>query len=126
MPVVGVGVDIVEVARIRNLHETYGDRFLNRVYDPQELTYCLRYKDPYPHLAARWAAKEAVAKALGTGFRNGIRWRSIVTVNLPGGEPVALLSGPAQARARQLNVTKVWLSLSHTGQYAAALAVLDS
>ncbi|MCS7224723.1 MAG: holo-ACP synthase [Armatimonadetes bacterium] len=126
MPVVGIGVDIVEVSRIRHLHRRYGDRFLTRVYDAREIEYCFRFKDPYPHLAARWAAKEAVAKALGTGFAKGIHWTSIVTVNLPWGEPVAFLFGSAHERASALKVAKVWLSLAHSEHYAVACAVLES
>jgi holo-[acyl-carrier protein] synthase len=91
MAIVGVGVDIAEVNRIRHLMERYGERFLRRVFCDEELAYCQQFADPLPHLAARWAAKEAIAKALATGFTQGVTWKSICVVNHFWGEPAALL-----------------------------------
>ncbi|MCS7185799.1 MAG: holo-ACP synthase [Armatimonadetes bacterium] len=122
---VGVGIDIVDVERIRNMAENHGERFLKRVFSDEELAYCMRFSDPFPHLAARWAAKEAVAKALGTGFSQGVTWKSICVVHAPNGEPMALLTGTAQKLAAGLGVKKIWLSLSHTRDYAVAVAVME-
>lgn len=121
----GVGIDIVDVERIRNMAENHGERFLKRVFSDEELAYCMRFSDPFPHLAARWAAKEAVAKALGTGFSQGVTWKSICVVHAPNGEPMALLTGTAQKLAAGLGVKKIWLSLSHTRDYAVAVAVME-
>ncbi len=126
MAIVGVGIDIVDVARIRDMVETYGERFLRRVFSDDELAYCMRFSEPFPHLAARWAAKEAVAKALGTGFSQGVTWKSICVIHAPNGEPLVLLTGTAQKLAASLKVKKIWLSLSHTRDYAAATAVMES
>ncbi len=126
MAVVGVGIDIVEVARIRRMAEEHGERFLRRVFCPEELDYCFRVSDPFPHLAARWAAKEAVAKALGTGFAQGVMWRSICVVHAPNGEPMVVLFGEAQRRAERMGVRKVWLSLSHTRDHAVAMTVMEA
>ncbi len=126
MAIVGVGIDIVDVARIRDMVETYGERFLRRVFSDDELAYCMRFSEPFPHLAARWAAKEAVAKALGTGFSQGVTWKSICVIHAPNGEPLALLTGTAQKLAASLKVKKIWLSLSHTHDYATAVAVMES
>ena len=125
MAIVGVGIDIVDVARIRNMAEVYGERFLKRVFSEDELAYCMKFSDPFPHLAARWAAKEAVAKALGTGFSQGVTWKSICVAHAPNGEPLVLLTGTAQKLAKSLGVNKIWLSLSHTREYAAAVAVME-
>ncbi len=126
MALVGVGIDIVDVARIRNMVEVYGERFLKRVFSDDELAYCMKFSDPFPHLAARWAAKEAVAKAMGTGFSQGVTWRNICVIHSPNGEPLVLLTGTAKKIAANLKVRKIWLSLSHTRDYAAAVAVMES
>lgn len=125
MAIVGVGVDIVEVSRIRDLMERYGERFLRRVFCEEELAYCQQFADPLPHLAARWAAKEAIAKALTTGFSQGVTWKSICIVNHLWGEPVAFLREGALRRAQILGVRFLWLSLSHTRHHAVAVAMLE-
>ncbi|MCX7642660.1 MAG: holo-ACP synthase [Armatimonadetes bacterium] len=125
MAIVGVGTDIVDVARIRNMVQVYGERFLKRVFSDDELAYCMRFADPFPHLAARWAAKEAVTKALGTGFSRGVTWKSVCVIHAPSGEPTVLLTGAAQKLASSLKVKKIWLSLSHTHDYATAVAVME-
>ncbi|MCS7192739.1 MAG: holo-ACP synthase [Armatimonadetes bacterium] len=125
MAIIGVGIDIVDVERIRKMAEEYSERFFRRVFSDEELSYCMRFSDPFPHLAARWAAKEAVAKAMGTGFTGGVTWKSISVVHTPNGEPIAVLTGAAKSIATNLGVKKVWLSLSHTQNYAAALAVIE-
>ncbi len=125
MAIVGIGVDIVDVARIRRMAEEYGERFFRRVFSESELNYCMRFSEPFPHLAARWAAKEAVAKALGTGFSRGVTWKSIIVAHSPTGEPLVVLTGVAKEIAANLGVGKIWLSLSHTLEYAAAVAVIE-
>lgn len=125
MAIIGVGVDIIEVARVQDMAERYGERFLHRIFCSEELEYCCRFANPFPHLAARWAAKEAVSKALGTGFSQGVTWKSICVVHYPWGEPTVSLYGGALERAQNLGVRKVWLSLSHTCHYAVAMAVLE-
>ena len=95
----GIGIDSIELARIERVFKEYGDRFLHRIYAPEEQAYSLRYKDPIPRLAARFAAKEACMKALGTGWNDGVRWRDIVVVNTTLGKP-QLASGWSITRAR--------------------------
>ena len=126
MAIIGVGTDIVDIARIRRMAEEHGERFLQRVFCPAEIAYCFRMADPFPHLAARWAAKEAVVKALGTGFSQGIGWRSVWVAHLPSGEPLVVLEGAAKRWAERLGVRKIWLSLAHTREYAAAVAVMET
>jgi len=107
-----VGVDIVELARIERAVHRYGDRFLRRVYTEAELAYCRRN---VARLAARWAAKEAIAKALGTGWR-GIEWRELEVVREPSGQPIVALHGRAKAIAESLGLTRWALSLLHNGE----------
>jgi holo-[acyl-carrier protein] synthase len=125
MAILGIGVDIVDVNRIRRMTEEHRERFLKRVFSDEELAYCLRFSDPFPHLAARWAAKEAVAKAFGTGFTRGITWKSIYIVHTPNGEPLVVLKDDAQRFAASLGVKKIWVSLSHTREYAVSVAVVE-
>jgi holo-[acyl-carrier protein] synthase len=99
---------------------------LKRVFSDEELAYCFRFSDPFPHLAARWAAKEAVAKALGTGFTRGVTWKSICIVNAPNGEPLVVLKDGAQRFAASLGVRKIWVSISHTRDYAVSVAVMEA
>lgn len=114
-----VGVDIAEVTRIARLVEEHGERFLNRVYTDGEIGYC---RGRLPELAARFAAKEAVLKALGTGLQ-GIGWHEIEVLPDALGKPVVRLSGRAQARARALGLAHFAISLSHTREYAVAFVV---
>ena len=114
-----VGVDIVEIHRIARVVERWGDRFLMRVYTPQEVSYC---RGRTERLAARFAAKEAVMKALGTGIR-GVSWKEIEVTRDRGQPPQVLLHGRAHARARHLGITQLALSLSHSQEYAVASVV---
>jgi len=125
MAILGVGVDIVDVNRIRKMAEEYGERFLRRVFSEEELAYCMRFSDPFPHLAARWAAKEAVAKAMGTGFTKGVTWKSICIVHTPNGEPLVVLKEGAQRFATSLGVRKIWVSISHTRDFAVSVVVME-
>lgn len=114
-----VGVDIVEVGRIARMVERWGERFLRRVYTPQELAYS---RGRPPQLAARFAAKEAAMKALGTG-RRGVAWREVEVVGRRGQPPSLRLHGRARERARRLGLRSLALSLSHSRDYAVALVV---
>lgn len=120
--VTGIGTDIVEIKRIRLAVEKYGEKFLSRVFTVGERDYCGERRDPCPCLAARFAAKEAVLKALGSGLA-GCSWHDVEVVVLPGGKPEINLSGGAAAVARSKGVGSVLISLSHDGGRAVAFAV---
>ncbi|MCS7253266.1 MAG: holo-ACP synthase [Armatimonadota bacterium] len=124
MPIVGIGIDAVEVERIRSMLERYGNRFINKIFQPEEATYCMSQHDPAQHFAARYAAREAFAKALGTGFV-GISWRDISVVRDSGGVPRVCLYGAAAKVASKRGVKRVWLSLTHTNTLAIAVVVLE-
>lgn len=126
MSVLGVGVDIVENARIQHSLDRFGERFLHRVFTAGEIEYCQSMKFPARHFAARFAAKEAVSKAFGTGIGKTMGWRDIDVHREASGQPFVVLDGGAKAVAGERHVTAVWLSLSHTEHYAAATAVLES
>ena len=115
------GIDIIEIYRIRDVVNKYGDRFLNRIYTTEELDYC---RGRAPQLASRFAAKEAVMKALGTGVR-GVGWKDIEVVRQPSGAPGIELYGRAEARAKRLGVTEIALSISHSQEYAVAFVVVQ-
>lgn len=121
--IIGIGIDVVEVARIGRVLERHGDRFLNRVYRPEEIAYARRGEDFVRELAVRFAAKEAVVKALGTGFRHGVRPRDIAILNHPSGKPYVVLHGKIQDLIQQ------WIphvSLSHEKTVAVAVCILES
>ncbi|MBC8234973.1 holo-ACP synthase [bacterium] len=119
-----IGVDLVEVKRIRDICLKWGDRFEKRVFTPREIAYCNSKKSPYQSLASRFAAKEAVFKALGTGWCLGLRWQDVEVVNDSFGKPNIILNSEAQRRAELMGVQKVMVSLSHTKQHAVASVVL--
>jgi len=123
MIVIGHGIDIVECERIAAVWKRHGDRFLRRVFTPAELDYCLNRRNPLPHLAGRFAAKEAVLKVLGTGWRGSIAWTDIEVLNSPAGQPTANLSGQTMAIAERLGIRRIVLSISHTPNYATASAI---
>lgn len=122
--VLGVGVDLVEVERIRKSRENHGDHFLEKVFTEEEREYCLGMSDPDPHLAARFAAKEAVSKAFGTGIGAEIGWRSVSVARDPNGAPLVKLDDQATAKLNSLGGSKVLISLSHLTNQAAAFAVV--
>jgi holo-[acyl-carrier protein] synthase len=113
------GVDIIEISRVRGVLERFGQRFLDRVYTPNEIAFC---RDRPPNLAARFAAKEATMKALGSGVR-GIGWKDIEVIRHPSGAPSIKLHGRAKARAERLGVKEISVSLSHSRDYAVAFVV---
>ena len=113
------GVDIIEISRIGRVLEQYGQRFLRRIFTPGEIEYC---RERPPNLAARFAAKEATMKALGTGVR-GVGWKDIEVIRASSGAPSIVLHGRAKARAQRLGVQEISLSLSHSREYAVAFVV---
>jgi holo-[acyl-carrier protein] synthase len=121
--VVGVGTDIVEVVRIGNMIERHGELFLNRVYTDDEIRYCQRRKEYTQHYAGRWAAKEAVMKALGTGFTRGVGWRDIEICTSRSGQPLIELRGGAREISQQLGVGDMLITISHCRAYATATAI---
>jgi holo-[acyl-carrier protein] synthase len=123
--VVGIGTDIVEVGRITSVLGRRGDRFRARVFTPEEQRYCEARADPGQHYAARFAAKEACMKALGTGWRGGVRWRDMEIVNRPSGQPELRLSGAAAERAASLGCERFHLTLAHDGGQALAVVILE-
>lgn len=124
--IVGSGVDLIEVARIRQSIERYGERFLARIFTPGERAYVERKKNRFERYAARFAAKEAGMKAIGTGWRLGVTWLDFEVVNLPGGRPTLRLSGKAAEFAARLHVKNVALSLTHTDAMAIAEVILET
>jgi len=124
MSVLGIGVDLVECARIQHSIDRFGDRFLHRVFTDGEIAYSMSMKFPARHLAARFAAKEAVSKAFGTGIGKAMGWRNIDVQKKPSGEPFLVFSGPAQQLATQRAVTAAFVTLSHTEHHAIACIVL--
>jgi holo-[acyl-carrier protein] synthase len=121
--VLGIGTDIVECLRIARMIERHGELFVNRVYTAAEVAYCQERKQATQHYAGRWAAKEALLKALGTGWRRGISWRDVEIRSEPGGRPVVLLHGGARDVARQLGVEEMLVSISHCRSHATAQAL---
>lgn len=123
--ILGVGTDIIEVERIRASHERFGERFLNRILRPPEVAYCLSHSVPAPHLAARFAAKEAVSKAFGTGIGAELGWLDIEVARHETGQPYVILHDKGAGLLARRGGRMVHLSLSHTQNYAAAVAVLE-
>lgn len=124
--IVGTGIDIAETQRIEESLERYGERFRDRIYTPDEIAYCERFKNKSERYAARFAAKEAAFKALGTGWRAGIRWRDVEVTHQPGGKPELVLRGRAQQMARELGVARAAVSLSHADHYVVAQVIFES
>jgi holo-[acyl-carrier protein] synthase len=124
--IIGVGIDIIATERIKQSLERYGDRFTARIYTSVEIEYCRSRKYPHLHYAARFAAKEALVKALGTGFRYGIKHTEIETILNDLGKPDILLYETAAAISRQKGITRLSLSLSHNDEQATAIVIAES
>ena len=124
--IVGTGIDIAEVARIRQSIERFGQRFLERIFTPGEIGYCDSKVNRFERYAARFAAKEAAMKALGTGWNHGVRWRDCEVARLPGGRPTIQFHGKAAQFAAKLGAKNAALSLSHTQEQAIAQVILES
>ncbi len=123
MSVIGIGTDIIECLRIAKMIERHGELFLTRVYTSHEIEYCTARKATTQHYAGRFAAKEAVLKALGTGWTRGIHWCDIEVRNEMGGKPKVVLGGAARELGEKLGIAEIQISISHCRTHATALAV---
>jgi holo-[acyl-carrier protein] synthase len=123
--VCGTGVDITDTARIERGLERHGERFTRRIFTAAEIAYCEKFKNRAERYAARFAAKEAAFKALGTGWREGLAWLDVEVVHQPSGKPELLLTGRAQEIAQKLGITRTSVSLSHADHYAVALVIFE-
>jgi holo-[acyl-carrier protein] synthase len=123
--IVGTGIDIVEVPRVGQSIQRFGERFLNRVFTAAEIRYCETKANHVERFAARFAAKEAAMKAIGTGLRGGITWKDFEVGREPGGRPTILLHGKAAQVAEKLGVRRSHLSVSHTEEHAVAYVVME-
>ena len=123
--IVGSGIDLAEIGRIQQSIDRYGNRFLNRIYTAAEQAYCLHKRNSAESFAARFAAKEAGAKALGTGISRGVYWLEIEVVRLPGGRPTLQFHGRAAQIAARMGVANAALSITHTADLAMASVVLE-
>jgi holo-[acyl-carrier protein] synthase len=124
--IVGTGIDIAEVSRIRHSIERFGDRFLGRIFTAGERRYCDSKANRVERYAARFAAKEAAMKALGTGWNHGVRWQDCEVARKPGGRPTLVFHGKAGEFAAKLGVKNIALSLTHTEEQAMAQVILES
>jgi len=123
--IVGAGVDLAEVARIRASIVRFGPRFTGRIFTPAEIAYVERKANRYERYAARFAAKEAGMKAIGTGWKRGVTWQDFEVANLPSGKPTLRLHGVAAEIAKHLNVRNISLSLTHTAELGMAYVMLE-
>jgi holo-[acyl-carrier protein] synthase len=123
MSVVALGIDLIECERIERIRREHGERFVARVLTPAERAYCERMKNPVPHIAGRFAAKEAILKVLGTGWRGAIAWTDMEILNNPAGQPEVTLSGHTATVAERLGIKRVLVSITHTDATAAATAI---
>ena len=124
--ILGTGIDLIEVARIAASFEKFGERFVNRILLPDEIAYCLSHKNPAPFLAVRFAAKEAISKAFGTGIGAQLGWHDVEVRRKESGEPFVVLHGKGAELFAARGATRLHLSLTHTENYAAATAVLEA
>jgi holo-[acyl-carrier protein] synthase len=124
--ILGVGIDIIEVARIEGSYAKYGERFLDRILHPNEVQYCLSHRAPGPFLAVRFAAKEAISKAFGTGIGAQLGWRDMEVARKESGEPFVILHDKGNELMSARRATSLRISLSHTQTYATAVAILES
>lgn len=123
--ILGVGIDIIEVARIAASLEKFGHRFGERILLPDEITYCLAHQSPAAFVAARFAAKEAISKAFGTGIGAQLGWQDMEIAHRKSGEPFVILHGKGKQLFEARHAKKIFVSISHTQQYAAVVAVLE-
>jgi holo-[acyl-carrier protein] synthase len=123
--IVGTGVDIAETSRLEEGLERHGERFTKRLFTPAEVAYCERFKNRGERYAARFAAKEAAFKALGTGWGAGVRWLDVEVTHQPSGKPELVLTGRAQEVARGLGVTRMAISISHSDRYVVAQVIFE-
>src|SRR5580658_9380368 len=124
--ILGIGIDIIEVGRIEASYEKFGDRFLKRVLLEGEIAYCLSHKMPGPFLAARFAAKEAISKAFGTGIGAQLSWQDMEIARKESGEPYVILHGKGKELFESRRAKNLFVTISHTKDYAAVTAVLEN
>ena len=124
--IVGIGIDLAEVSRIRDAIERHGSKFIDRIYTPGEIEYVERKANRFERYAARFAAKEAGMKAIGTGWKRGVLWQDFEVVNLPSGQTSLLLHGVAAQIAKRLPVSNIVLSITHTAQQGMAIVILEA
>ena len=123
--ILGTGVDLAEVGRIREAIDRYGDRFIRRIYTDAEIAYVERKANKFERYAGRFAAKEAGMKAIGTGWKRGVRWQDFEVSNLPSGRPTLRLHGEAERIAGKMGVTSISLSITHTAELGMAHVILE-
>ena len=123
--ILGIGIDIIEVARIDASYQKFGERFINRILRPDEIKYCLSHRSPGPYLAVRFAAKEAISKAFGTGIGAQLGWQDMEVGRKQSGEPFVILRDKGTVLMSTRGGTALRLSLSHTQNYATAVAILE-
>jgi holo-[acyl-carrier protein] synthase len=123
--ILGTGVDLAEVARIREAIGRYGDRFIHRIYTDAEIAYVERKANRFERYAGRFAAKEAGMKAIGTGWKRGVRWQDFEVSNLPSGRPTLRLHGEAGRIAEAMGVKTISLSITHTAELGMAHVILE-
>ncbi|HEX8202670.1 MAG TPA: holo-ACP synthase [Isosphaeraceae bacterium] len=123
MQILGIGTDIIECPRIGKMIEQHGELFLRRVYTEREIRYCQARKHAIEHFAGRWAAKEAILKAIGTGWTRGISWTDLEVRNAVGGQPQVLVRGAAKDAALLRGIGDIFISISHCRTYATAYAL---
>jgi holo-[acyl-carrier protein] synthase len=123
--ILGTGIDIIEVERIEAAYQKFGDRFVQRILRPAELAYCFSHKSPGPFLAARFAGKEAISKAFGTGVGAQLGWQDMEICRKDSGEPYVVLHGKGQTLLTERGGRTVHISLSHTEKHASAVAILE-
>ena len=123
MTIIGLGTDITEIERIQQMIDRHGDHFIERIYTPDEISYCRAHKSSTERFASRWAAKEAVMKALGTGFIKGISWTEIEVQILKSGKPIVALTGSTQEYAKSIGIDEIQLTMSHCKAYATSTAM---
>ncbi len=123
--ILGIGIDVIEVSRIKASYEKFGNRFLDRILHKAEVDYCLSHKEPAPFLAARFAAKEAISKAFGTGIGAQLGWKDMEVSRKPSGEPYVILHGQGQKLLAERQAQVLLISLTHTQAHAAAVAILE-
>ena len=124
--IVGIGIDHAEVDRVRDAIERHGRRFVERIFTPAEIAYAEQKANRYERYAARFAAKEAGMKAIGTGWKHGVRWQDFEVANLPSGRPTLALHGVAAKIADGLSVRNIALSITHTTEQATAIVILET
>ena len=121
----GIGIDLVEISRVSDLIARWGHRFLEKVFFPQEISYCQARRNSAQHFAARIAAKEATSKALGTGWRHGVHWKTVEVVRARGSRPMIRLHGRARELAAQWGIGQIHLTISHSSGHAVAQVIME-